>query len=481
MKLRKFFSTAIALVLCAGVLSACSIPEEFEEEQYTGADNELLVWSVDPLVGNYQTVLATNPTDPDALLTKSVIEGFQQATVSEEYPQGIRVVIQNHGWGTDLSQALDTAIGSDTMPDITVGEQFVKTYINNNHFLPIEMDETLVNDFVDEAQSVIFKGDKIYAVPFLTGSFVLNINKAALADFGILNSDYTVNQDWQSEHPDWNPLAPETWEELLGICEYIHGLNGQQVNGKTLNGVGGMLMNATEEDSSWRALVFMRTAGGDIGTSDGTVTMDTPENKKAFEMMRAFVATAPSRSINSSTTNEMWNTFLFNDRAAYTIDGNDILTNAEVLGRRDDFAVAEIPTYEENGIRANVMVGTGYYSISNQTDKYDLCVEFLEYILQPEIQRDFMEATNRLSARKSVLDSQEVTELSNYADLQVFMKPFQDDTYEFEGGLPTFDNRPADVWDQWNTFITDLLRTDKELSGIMRTAQSEMSRAASGR
>ena len=481
MKLKKLFSTAIAIVMCVGLFSACSIPDEFEDEQYTGADNELLVWSVDPLVGNYQTVLATNPNDPDALLTKSVVEGFQAATVSTEYPQGVRVVIQNHGWGTDLSQALDTAIGSGTMPDITVGEQFVKTYINNNHFLPIELDDAIVSDFVDEAQSVIYKGEDIYAVPFLTGSFVLNINKAALADFGILNEDYTVNQTWQSAHPDWNPLAPDTWEELLGICQYIYGLNGQEVNGKTLNGVGGMLMNATEEDSSWRALVFMRTAGGDIGTSDGTVTMDTPQNMKAFQMMRDFVATAPARSINSSTTNEMWNTFWFNDRVAYTIDGNDILTNAEVLGRRDDFTVAEIPTYEENGVRANVMVGTGYYSISNQTEKYDLCIKFLEYILQPEIQRDFMEGTNRLSARESVLNSQETTQLSNYADLQVFMKPFQDETYQFEGGLPTFDNRPADVWDQWNTFAADLLRTNKDLTGIVRTAQSEMSRAASGR
>ena len=61
------------------------------------------------------------------------------------------------------------------------------------------------------------------------------------------------------------------------------------------------------------------------------------------------------------------------------------------------------------------------------------------------------------------------------------MKPFQDETYQFEGGLPTFDNRPADVWDQWNTFAADLLRTNKDLTGIVRTAQSEMSRAASGR
>ena len=79
MKLKKLFSTAIAIVMCVGLFSACSIPDEFEDEQYTGADNELLVWSVDPLVGNYQTVLATNPNDPDALLTKSVVEGFQAA------------------------------------------------------------------------------------------------------------------------------------------------------------------------------------------------------------------------------------------------------------------------------------------------------------------------------------------------------------------------------------------------------------------
>ena len=380
----------------------------------------------------------------------------------------------DEGWGDTLNESVTRAIAGGTMPDIMCAESYMPEYIRGGHFAPIELDEATLADLVPAGIEYCTYNDTLYAVPAWTGSFALVINKNVLKEAEILNEDETVNSSWQAQYPDINPLAPATWEDLLDICTYIKNFYlGLKENRK-----GGILLSDTKEGSAWRALAYMQTAGGSFTNEAGEITMNTAENKKAFEMMRSLTKTMPDGAITSVNEDTLW-TYFFQNRAAYIVEGIDAVTrtvNYTTISE-DDVAVASLPTFENDGVKANMMVGTGYYAISKDSDNIDLAMEFIKFLLRDEIQLMMAEYDMRVPAKRSVLTGDAIKELEVYDELQVYLEPFTDSEYMMSSGIPSFSNNPVQIWERWKTFIDALLRTDESIDTILATAQNDMSDA----
>lgn len=461
MRFKKIAAMVVAVLSCFAFFAGCVD----EEDDFMGGDivdkADLLVWTVDPLVGDYKKVLNLDPTNVNAKMTKDIISKFEK-------DNDIKVVLKNKGWGVDLNKELTLAIGGNTMPDITVGEQFVKSYVVNNHFAPLDFDETLKNDILPQLTGLGTGTDgKLYAAPVWAGSFALIINQDVLKNAKILDANGAVNAAWQAENPTLNPLEPKTWEELLAICKLL--------NAKSQ---GGMLLSATKKGGSWRALPFMRTAGGDFVNAKGEIYIENAENEKAFTMMRELVKTSPSGAIDLQDEMDIWKSYLLKDKAAYTIDSVDPLVAADNQGLSAKLRTAPLPTFETDGKNTNVAIGCGYYSIYEKTNKMDVAQKFIKYLMSKEVQIKIMETNLRIPTMRSTLNSTEVKNSDVYATLGDYISAYSDPECVFDGGLPSILTYPADVWAQFDTFSSDLLTTKKgvyaDLKTILQTVQTQM-------
>ncbi|MDR1092936.1 MAG: extracellular solute-binding protein [Clostridiales bacterium] len=459
-----------ALVFLLAAAAGCGGVDDFLDGEPDVTDEDLLVWSVDPLVGNYSQRLKLDPADPRALMTKDVVQNFQNA-------HGVNVVIRNVGWGIELQKQLRNAIATNTMPDITVGEQFVRLMVENSQFEPLDLGDSILNNLSPRVKEVgtSSKDGKLYAAAWAMGNFVLTVNLKVLRDNGVLTPAGAVDPAWRALDPTYaeiDPLAPDTWEDLLEVCKYLKSKMG--------SGGGGMLMSNTKSDSAWRALAFMGTAKGDFLDANGDVKMNSPENKKAFEMMRRFAETAPANSINATAETGLWRDYLFKNKAAYIVEGIDILTSVQNDADLDikDYLASELPTFEAGGVKSNVLVGSGYYSISKTCNKKAVALEFIKYLLSDAVQLKVMEADMRVPSMKNVLDSDAIRALPNYALMRACIDPFNDPDYTFKT-FPGFEDNASEIWEKWDTFSGALLKAGgdgnyADLTVILDKAHSDM-------
>ncbi len=461
---KKLFSIFACLVLITGVIAACGEELGGDDDDIPSGNIRLVVWTVAPLIADYKNILKVNPKDKQSLFTETVVKGFE-----EENP-GVSLTLRNKGWGDALNRELVLAIAGNTMPDVTVGEQYVPVYVDNDHFEALDLGQDIIDDLLSQTKSVAMKGGKVYAAPVWTGSFGLTINKVVLREAGVLGANDVPAQKYTDAGID--PLAPTTWEDLLTICQDIRTYFTTRVPADEYK--GGILMSATGEGSAWRALPFMRSAYGEMVDENGVVEMDTPENLKAFEMMRELSKTSPSGSLSSINEDAIWELF-FNSKAAYIVDGIDTITRVTNYAFEEgDVISVEIPTFEEDGVKANCLVGTGYYSISKNSTKKDIALKFIKYLLSDSVQLGMMREDMRVPTRLSILNGSEIKTLANYDAMQPYLIPFTDESYNFNGAIPAFLDNPVQIWEKWNAFIKRVLSNEGSLQTLLTNAHSDM-------
>lgn len=464
----KKFTKAICVTLAACfalTLSACG-----GGGTSGGGKNALTVWTVSPLVSGYNNILRTNPNHANAKMTKDIIETFENAN------PGVRINLVEKGWGQQLNQELVKAIAGGNQPDVTVGEQYVPLYIKNGYFEELDFSEELSNDIIGAAKAVATDANgKFYAAPVFTSSFALIVNKNVLIESKMIDSNGAV-LDAELAEKNINPLEPEYWEDLLLICRKIKAYYmGQGEEFK-----GGILLSNTTEGGAYRALAYQRSAGGEISSDGETIEMDTPQNKKAFELMRDLAATAPKNSVSTTSEDILWTTYFLNkdSKAAYILDGNELLARS-TLGDGVVTAV-ELPTFKDSvGKKSNVLVGSVYLSILKKSSnaKYDIAKKFLDYMMSEEVQLKIMKTNMRVPTRNSIINGEAIRKLDNYAQMQTFIKPIISDEYEFNGSVPCFMKNSGSVWTQYNYFLSDVLKSNKDISSLLTSVQSAMTKA----
>ena len=475
--MKKFLLLFMVALLALTGLAGCG-----EEPEQNGKVRLNVYASMD-----YRNVLKASPNDKQALLMKWIEETF------EERNQDIDINFQNKGWGEELNSTLvrDLNLSGDLAPDVVFGEEYVRNFIERGSFAALELGEELEQDLIDAVKDYVSKDGKIYAVPSHTGTYGLSINMAALRNAGVLDSSNQVTQNFREAlaetvgDPNYqqvdeisavDPLQPETWEDLLLICQYIKNYYAAQGDNRN----GGMTMSNIKGDSQWKALAWMRTAGGDFADASGAPALNSEANLKAFEMMRAFSRTAGSNGIAGTVdgTQLMYSNF-FNGRAAYIVEGAELLARSYQYSSFNDadLATAELPRYESDltGKKGNALVGTVYYSINaKKSENYAYSLRFIQFLLSEETQRQYYEMDRRIPVRKSILNDESLISGENAEPrMAAFLEPLKSDEYQFSGGLTGFSNNAAQIWDEWTSFTSRLYGTT-DLKTAADAAQEEM-------
>lgn len=480
----KLLTLALVFLMSFGALFGCGrTPGNGPVSSGNGIGGSIRVWTVAPLLASYKTQLKYYPDDKQALFTKRVIEGFQNKYADKN----VEVQLINSSWGVDLNKDLAMGIAGNTLPDIVCGEQFVRTYVVNNHFAKLEFEEDF--EILPQAESVGKMGSTWYALPVWTGTLSLCVNKNVLREAGVIdemNGDAVTTEFLNAvtaapyhRGSDIDPISPATWEDVLAISRYIKAY----YTAKSEQYKGGILLSNTKDGSAWRALGYIRTAGGEMADSNEQVMLADEKyldsNVKALNMMRSLAETTPADSLSLINEDLIWDQFLKN-KAAYIVDGIDIITHST----RDDYlnylnpgdiVSAELPVYEADGRRSNVLIGSVYYSITNNCKNYDTALAFLEYLMSEEVQVDVMEYDMRIPCRMDVLEGEAIKQVSTYSAMQSFLQPIVNEAYVFRGGAPSFSTKGGDVskiWETWNSAINKVLRGTDDIAAVLQEAHT---------
>lgn len=439
---------------------------------------------------DYKSVLTHSPNDKQANLMKWVKETFESEN------KGVTVNYQVKGWGDALNSAMlkDLNTSGKNAPDIFIGEEYVRNFISLGTFAEIKLDESIESDIIPAVKDYISKDGKIYAAPLYTGTYGISINTKVLRVVGVLDKNNEVTQNFKDalkatvgnsayqqvdDIDDVNPLCPETWEDLLLICQYIKNYfdENNQVNN------GAMVLSNIKGDSRWKTLAWLRTAGADYADKDGKPDVYGENAVKAYEMIRSLSQTASSYTgiVNATGGTQAMYSAFFGGKAAYIIEGAELLARSYQYPSFNDadLYTAELPCYEFNVTekKGNALVGTVYYSINkNKPENYEIQNKFINFLMSEKTMYEFYEKDMRIPTRTSVLRSEKISEGGEMynARLQPFFKAVLSDEYSFSGGLVGFSNNAALVWEKWESYIGKVYGGSGQISSMLEKLQSEM-------
>ncbi|MBR2968234.1 MAG: extracellular solute-binding protein [Clostridia bacterium] len=399
----------------------------------------LRIESAAPLRYNYPALLNSEEEGSmlynQALFSKKVVEGFKAL-----YPN-INLQFIEHGWGDALYQKQQLEIqawvdGLGMSLDIMIGEPYMGFFAENGVFA--ELDASKFTHVIEGAYSDMKIDGKLYGVPMCTGIMGLQYNTQILAEVGI------PEDEW----------VPQTWAELLEnskkVSEYAEK-NGKEYSGIMMNNVAGM-------SCAFRALPFMRQAGGDIFDENGGLALNSEANKEAFTYLRSLAKYAYKEGLTTGSEDYLQSYFV-TGHAAYMVEGQWSMATAP-----DHIKAANLPKKEANStVNGNVYCGNVLFGITEGSKNKAAAEAFLEYLTSAEVQNWFYELDGRLPINKNVLSSAEIKEV--YPNINPYIDALV--AGGFEGGLSGFTTNATDIWNKWGSFFKDVLTTEKDISVLM--------------
>ncbi len=438
----KIFGKLATLLLCfllTFTFVACGggTVESNEDEQIT-----LRIESAAPLRYNFNALLNSEEEGTQiynqALFSKKLVEGFKKL-----YPN-IKLNFIEHGWGDALFQKQQLMVRSYMQNgkidvDIMIGETYMNYLTNAGVFA--ELDKSKFSHVIEGSYADMAVEDKMYGVPMCTGIMGLQYNTQILTEVGI------PEEDW----------VPTTWAELLENSKKVHEYAVE--NEKAYDGI--MLNNTSMGMSSaFRAVPFMRQAGGDFIDASGNLALNSAANKEAFTYLRELAKYAYKDGLNTENEDTLQYFFTNKGYAAYMIEGQWSMTNAP-----DYIKSAALPKKDaESTVNGNIFMGNVLFGITKGSNNKEAAQAFLEYLTSEEVQTWFYELDGRLPVNKDVLSSDATREIhpniNSYIDVLL--------AGGFEGGLAGFVKNSADIWNTgWLNFYKKVLTSNEDLDTLL--------------
>lgn len=411
--------------------------------------DELIIWTVDgPLISGYE-----GKNTLDARTTKFIIDKFH-----ESYPD-VKITLADRGKDTDLQSALQTAYITNDMPDIVVGESFIKSQINLGYFSEIELKDDIKNNIRPELLALSQWEGKQYGVPFYAGVDELLYNESVLRT--------ALGEDSEYFDSDGNFKVPGTMNELLIIAQTVkNSYNDNTHGGIQINNVRGV-------SSAFRATYIMSAFGGSWLDGDGKLNLTTEENVKAFEYMRSMVPAASFGATGFISENDIITQFL-NGNVAFSIDHPSMIADYT----KGDIKVAALPS-SGNSSSGGVLVGTCSFMMTKECVNPPAAQAFLEILVSKDVQDlIYTQSSLRLPVRT---DTQaELLRSTDPAVLAVHDKYLPGLRTLYEGdlvsGLPYFNtNQYTQIWnDNWTEFIGKVFTSTDSVTSLLETLQSNI-------
>lgn len=433
--MKRLFAGAMACILAvtmAGGLAACGAPERNE--------NTLVVWVSDPLKADWESLLALPGGENNSMAqyTKKVVETF------EAEHEGVEVRLESRGWMDALNSQVLSAAKSNTLPDLMMGEMYMPIYMERGLLKPLDLGEhsdVLAEGLVESVR----KDGKLYGAPFSTGVFALQYNPTVLADAGI------AEEDW----------IPETWDELLENSRKV--AEHYTVNGTVTTG-GFLINNVAGISGAFRALPFVRQAGGDYLNAQGEPDFASDAAKQAYAFLSDLAKTTVTGALDITDESQL-HTLFIEDAAAYQIEGPWTLAEAD-----DTFGAASLPTpTADTAGNANTFVGNLIMAKTRDCVNDELADAFVQHLLSPEMQWEMFKADVRLPTNRNVLTDRRADMVAERPYFEVYIDIMLEGG--FSGGLPSFSNNSSRIWETWGSFYRNVL-TSTDVNAIGPLADS---------
>lgn len=436
----KIFKKLVTLALCfllAFTFASCS---EVGSGSTDDGQITLKIQSAAPLRYNFNALLNSEEEGTQlynqALFSKKLVEGFKAL-----YPN-IKLNFIEHGWGEALFQKQQLMVrsymqGNKIDVDIMIGEPYMN-YLSKAGIFS-ELDKTKFSHVIEGSYSDMVVDGKLYGVPMCTGIMGLQYNTQILAEAGIPEAEW----------------VPTTWAQLLEnskkVSEYAKN-NQKSYGGIMLNNVSGM-------SGAFRAVPFMRQAGGDFVDESGNLTLNSAANKEAFAYLRELAKYAYKEGLTTENEDTLQYYFINKGLAAYMVEGQWSMANAP-----DYIKSAALPSKDEaSTATGNIFMGNVLFGVTKGSANQEAAKAFLEYLTSEQVQKWFYELDGRLPINKDVLSSEETRaiypNINSYID--VLLKG------GFEGGLAGFVKNSGDIWNSWGTFYKKVLTTDENLDTLL--------------
>lgn len=433
--MKRFFAGAMACVFVVTMacgLAACGAPSRDE--------NTLVVWVSDPLKADWESLLALPGGENNrmAQYTKKVVESFEAAH------EGVEVRLESRGWMDALNSQVMNAAQSNTLPDLMMGEMYMPIYMDRGLLKPLDLGE-YADVLADGLVESVKKDGQLYGAPFSTGVFALQYNPAVLAEAGIAEEDY----------------VPETWDELLANSQKV--AEHFTVNGTVTTG-GFLMNNVAGISGAFRALPFVRQAGGDYLDENGEPDFASDAAKQAYEFLSRLAKTTVTGALDITDESQL-HTLFIEDAAAYQVEGPWTLAEAD-----DTFDAAPLPQpTADSNTNANAFVGNLIMAKTRDCVNDELADAFVQHLLSPEMQWEMFMADVRLPTNMEVLIDRRADMVAERPYFEVYIDIMLDGG--FSGGLPSFRNNSSRIWETWGSFYRNVL-TSVDVSAVGPLADS---------
>ena len=433
---RDFLKLSGAGLLSASVLSACGRVGS----GFTGAETVpegTLVFSMGPdASGVYVKVIDKfNKENSDGIS----VQYREMPTDSGQYFDKLRTDFQAGGGSIDI-------IGGDVIWPSQFGPNEWTLDLSDR------FTEEMREDFLEPTITANTFDGAIYGVPWFTDVGMLFYRKDLLEEAGL-------------DEP------PKTWDELIEMA--------REVQEKTDTRYGFVFQGAEYEGGVVNGLEFVYNAGAEVFLPDDPTNVVLDEGGAAAEglaVQRRLVeegiapeAVATYKELESQTAFIQGDAvFMRNWPFVYgTILGGEE-TGSEI--KPEQVAVAPLPTLEEGAESVSGQGGWNFF-INATSEMPDECFKFIEFMIQPEIQKEFAIGASLLPPRASLyedeklLKEQPVVELAK--DIVTLAKP--------RPQHPFYSDMSLIMADQFN----EVVKGNAEPADAISTLQSELERLTS--
>lgn len=402
--------------------------------------------------------------DPDCDTTEKM-----KAMIKAKYPK-LTIDIDQKGTSTELNTALRNAKISNQMPDIVVGEQFIKSQIELGYFVPLEIPADIKSAIPEIFWSQSQGADgKQYGYPAFTGCFALVYNKKIFREVYSLEKDADVTE-----------YLPTTMDEIVEVAAEIKSYYNDKYGATsvTARNMSGFYINAVSGvGSAYRNGLVMSMFGGGFQDENGNIIVNSQENKDAFKWLTSLLPYTSTGNVATNNETDV-NTNILTGNVAMTFEIAPLLAP---FGGIDvsDFGVATLPVVDGQ-VQTNMLVGSTSYMITKECANKEVAQDILNMMVSYEIQMEiYKTSTNRIPVRNDVQ-----TAIINSQDSEIIAKnqkmlPYilQIKTAEkLVPNLPSFTTNYSNIWSTWTASIQRIYTnpTENEIATQLATVHNAM-------
>jgi ABC-type glycerol-3-phosphate transport system substrate-binding protein len=381
---------------------------------------------------------------------------------SEMYPN-ITLQWEDHGWDVTLRQNLVTAQLGGTAPDITVGESFMPEFTRNGSLLPLAISEDALANLVPGTVAAVTQDGVPHGVAAFTAVFALEVNADVVRAAGL----------------DPDTLELSTWSDVLATAAAINEAGAGEYHGFSILGP-----TAFPAAALFRAAPYVYQTGAafcDEGCENPT--FNDPRAVKVYQWFRdLYQYTPPGLAFNGDEGFVF--TRLFNGETAMQTAGAWHPSWARGSGC-EDCRYLPLPIPDEDGQRANVVVGNAIYAALSSTQHPEEAMLFLEFLASDAVQNNNFWANGRMPATLSALEiildvaDGDTSAVPDYyeGDAVAAAQPFRFYIDELFSGdvrtLPAWQREGAALDALWNDMFAEVLTSDRPVEEILDEFQAE--------